>query len=360
MNIPVNTTAYLIENYKLPDEPKKFSYSFYASNFGEPCPKKQWLGFINAYVDEVSNRIKRIFNRGNQEEIHIIKLLRDIGIVVASPYDTDKEHFKFTHLNGHIRGKLDAVAIKGVPEAPHKVHVLEFKTMNEKSFKELVDKKLEKANPKYFAQVQAYMFKKNMERALFIAVNKNTDEIYIERIKLSKQYAQKLFNDAETIILNKNSMPPALSDNKTYFKCKMCPAAKVCHGEEMPEINCRTCVFSTASADGNWYCNYWLMKTNSQKPIPMNFQKTGCNKHLYIPALLKSLNKNCANTETNLAEQVRDPDEYYFMWHFNTHFIKTGGSQPCFNSSDLKKLNQLLLEPQLGKIKETFTDATAC
>jgi CRISPR/Cas system-associated exonuclease Cas4 (RecB family) len=360
MNIPLNTTAYLIESYQPKDEPKKFNYSFYASNFGEECPKKQWLTFLSAFTDNVSNQVKRLFNRGNQEEAHIIKLLREVGIQVVSPYDTDKEHFKFTHLNGHIRGKLDAVAVKGVPEAPHKVHVLEFKTMNDKNFQIMKRDGLEKANVKYFAQVQAYMLKKNIDRALFIAVNKNTDEIYIERVKLSKQYAQKLFDDATTIILNKNSIPPGISEDKTFFKCKFCPANKVCHGDELPEVNCRTCVFSRTSEDGNWYCDFWKQKTGATNPIPMEFQKTGCSNHLYIPSLLKSLNKNCANTETNLGEVVADPAEYYFIWNFDGHFIKTGGSEPCFSSKELKSLNSLLLDPTLGKIKENFKDASVC
>ena len=352
MIIESNSTLDAINNFDSQEE-RFFKNSFYASNLGLECPKRQWLTFINAFQDKVSNRVKRLFDRGNREEQFIIGVLRSIGIEVISPYESEKTQFTVEYLNGHIRGKIDAIALKGVKEAAHKLHVLEFKTMNDSSFKDMQKNGLEMSQPTHFVQIQAYMNAKDMDRGLYIAVNKNNDELYVERVKLNKTYMKDILNKAANIILNKNSMPPALSNDKTFFKCKMCNASDVCHGEVMPEINCRTCVFSEAKDDGKFYCNYWLKKSAADKPIPLDAQKLGCGNHIFIPQLLKKLYLTSVNTETNLTENMENPNEHYFLWHFDTHYIRLSLTNG-YNSKQIKELGYGgLLDLNIAKMSRT-------
>jgi hypothetical protein len=77
-----------------------------------------------------------------------------------------------------------------------------------------------------------------------------------------------------------------LSRDPAHWKCKQCPAAAVCHGQSLPARSCRTCLHATPvpdGSDGEWTC---ALAAPDAGPIPLEFQTTGCDRHLYIPALL--------------------------------------------------------------------------
>jgi hypothetical protein len=361
MIIQHNTTLTALENFESSEHKDEFKNSFYVSNLGLECPKRQWLTFLNAYEDKKVNRIYRIFERGKREEEFLVKLLREIGIEVIAPKKDRDEDFLVVHLNGLIKGYLDAIALSGVPEATEKKHVVEFKTMKESVFNDVKKNGLEKAQPTHFMQLQTYMYKSDIDRGLYIAVNKNTDEIYIERVKLAKTLVKQALSRAEGIILNKHIMPPAISENKSFFKCKMCPASKVCHGDKIPEINCRTCVFSKAKEDGQFYCNYWFKKSGATNSIPLDFQKKGCPSHMFIPSLLRKLGTEAKSTETNLDQNLGNPNDFYFRWSFDTHVITISplSGYNGYKSEHLLKLGyDGLLNPEIGMIKDAFQSAT--
>jgi hypothetical protein len=49
--------------------------------------------------------------------------------------------------------------------------------------------------------------------------------------------------------------PPAkLSNDPSFFGCKFCEFAQLCHGDKRPEVNCRTCAHATPEQDGTWSC----------------------------------------------------------------------------------------------------------
>jgi hypothetical protein len=83
---------------------------------------------------------------------------------------------------------LDGVG-EGFKESK-KPHTLEFKTMNEKSFKATKSMGVKQSKPIYWAQCQLGMHLAGLDRCFFFAVNKNTDEIYGERIRLDKAEAK--------------------------------------------------------------------------------------------------------------------------------------------------------------------------
>jgi hypothetical protein len=101
---------------------------------------------------------------------------------------------------------MDAVAI-GFPEAPRAWHVCEFKTHSEKSFLSLKRDGVAKAKPQHWAQMQTYMHLAGLERAFYLAVNKNTDELYQERLHYDAEAALRIMAKAERIIAA--NRPPA-------------------------------------------------------------------------------------------------------------------------------------------------------
>lgn len=257
-----------------------------ASTFGTECDRAFWYQFRHAAEPEkLEGRKRRLFQTGHREEARIIEDLRAAGIEVEEQDPATGQQWEITSLGGHLRGHLDGLA-SNVPEAPKARHVLEIKTHNEKSFKALTKDKVEKSKPGHFAQMQIYMHHTGVQRALYVAVNKNDDSLYAERVPYDAAIALRLMARAERTI-GAEIAPPRLHDDpksKAAFACNWCPALSICHEGAWARGNCRTCISSTpvldASDRGVWRCELL------DKELSFNEQKAGCPSHLYLPSLV--------------------------------------------------------------------------
>lgn len=232
------------------------------SKLGHQCDRYLWFSFRWAYKGKlISAQKQRLFDRGHREEPAIIKELNRIGIKC---YDDQKECIMAF---GHCKGHCDGIGIN-VPEAPKTEHLLEFKTMNDKNYKDLIKNGLRASKPIYFAQMQIYMRKLNLTRALFIAANKNNDQIKALRVKLDAGFADDLERKAEAIILLDG--PPVKQFKPTWFECKWCDANDICHKGVEVERNCRTCNNCDLLTDGEWACSHHhdLKLATDQQRIP--------------------------------------------------------------------------------------------
>jgi hypothetical protein len=110
---------------------------------------------------------------------------------------------------------------------------------------------------------------------LYIAVNKDDDDIHYEMMELDWNYATELENKARDIIYSK--FPPRrISENPASWECTYCVFKEICHAAEKVEINCRSCKLSEPRDKGQWYCNRW------NNIIPSDFIKTGCEFHISV------------------------------------------------------------------------------
>jgi hypothetical protein len=199
-----------------------------ASMLGHPCERWMWLSFRWAVQPAFSGRVLRLFRRGHQEEENIIDDLRSIGVMVQNLETQTNVNF-----GSHVSGSIDAVINGGVPEAMQKRHIGEFKTHSLKSFNDVEAKGVEKSKPEHYAQMQIYMHFAGIERAFYLAVNKNTDELYQERIRYDAECALRLVAKAARIIASVE--PPArISTDPGHFECKFCDHHAVCHGGAVP------------------------------------------------------------------------------------------------------------------------------
>lgn len=249
-----------------------------ASQIGHPCRRYLWLSFRWAVKPSFPGRILRLFRRGHHEEKWIVEDLRLAGITINDiDPETGRQYF---FKDGHFGGSMDGIIESGVPEAPHKRHIFEAKTHSLKSFKDLA-KGVEKSKPIHYAQMQVYMQRNGIDRALYYAVCKDNDEIYTERVKLKANEAKALSDKAQDIIAS-DRMPEPLSADPTWFECKFCDAWDQCHGSKTTKhVNCRTCAHSTAQRDGIWHCARW----DSEIPA-VEFQRAGCDDHVIHPDLV--------------------------------------------------------------------------
>ena len=221
-----------------------------ASTLGEKCDRKLWLGFRWAVRENFPGRILRVFRRGQNEEAQVVADLQAIGMKVRATGAAQTR----VDFGSHVSGSIDGIITAGVPDAPRKSHVLEIKTHSRKSFDALEKEGVEKAQPKHFAQVQTYMLGTGVDRALYVAVCKDDDRLYTERVELDKERAQKLVERGKRLA-TQDEIPPPISTDPTWFECKWCSAHDLCHGSKVTkEVNCRTCAHSTAEADSTWTC----------------------------------------------------------------------------------------------------------
>lgn len=246
------------------------------SLIGDPCERKLWLSFRWAVVERFDGRILRLFRRGQHEESFVLADLERIGVKFKPSAMQHRVDF-----GSHVSGSLDGIILSGVPEAPKAAHVLEVKTHSAKSFAALKKDGVEKSKPLHFVQMQAYMHGTGIDRALYVAVNKDNDELHVERLHYQADVATYYIERAQRIALS-DRMPPPLSTDASWWECKFCAAHEFCHGSRLTkEVNCRTCCHATATADSKWTCARY-----DNAEIPLDAQRTGCEAHALHPDLV--------------------------------------------------------------------------
>lgn len=257
-----------------------------ASVLGTECDRALWYKFRWAVEPErFDGRLKRLFATGHREEARIIADLRAAGMDVEETDPATGGQWAIHAIGGHLRGHLDGL-VRGVPEAPKTVHVLECKTHNDKSFSALRRDGVERSKPGHYAQMQVYMHHRSLERALYVAVNKDTDALYAERVAYDASVALRLIARAERIILADVAVPRLHEDPnaRAAYACAWCPAFSVCHDRRFARRNCRTCLSATPVVDqgdrGAWRCEL------HDKELSVAEQQAGCPSHRYLPSLV--------------------------------------------------------------------------
>jgi hypothetical protein len=268
-----------------------------ASVLGRDCRRALWYAFRWSAEEVTDGRVLRLFRRGRLEEDPLVRDLRAAGVTV---HDRDEQgrQFQFSDIGGHAGGSMDA-AVLGLAEAPKTWHVAEFKTHGAKSFADLIKHGVEKSKPEHWAQMQLYMHWTGMERAYYLAVNKDTDELHGERIHYDKAAAERLVEKARAIITAPEPLE-RISEKPEFFTCKWCNARAVCHEQRIPRPSCRTCVHATPELDGDarWSCAF------HKRDLTIEQQRAGCPEHVYIPQLVP-LEFRGGNEAGNFAEYAR-------------------------------------------------------
>ena len=272
-----STAAAIYSHYEKVAAAEPFRSHLGASLIGAECDRQSWLTFRWAEYPKWEGRILRLFDTGKREESRVLAELRAIGCEVSEG-PSPGEQWRVSAVDGHFGGSKDA-AVRGLPEAPKTWHVLEIKTHNAKSFKALAKDGVRKSKPQHYAQMQAYMHLTDMPRALYFAVNKDTDELHIERVEYNQAEAARLLDKAAWLI--QLPSPPARIGEADDFRCKGCQFAGQCHGTDAPVPTCRSCAHSETREDGVWRCAWW------GSPIPAEAQAKGCAEHRYIPAMIE-------------------------------------------------------------------------
>lgn len=253
-----------------------------ASILGTECARAVWYSFRWTTKPKFNGRTLRLFNRGHLEEGRCIAMLLMIGAEVWQQ-DANGKQFRISWAEGHAGGSGDGVA-KNIPDlAPTLPFVLEFKTHGETPFKELAGKLTEwrayvegkgpftgkgvrEAKPEHYTQMQLYMRKMGLTVALYVAVCKNTDDLYMEIIYLNPEYADQYLQRGDDLVWQENA-PKKINPSAGFFKCRFCDHRPVCHLSAAPDINCRSCQFSEPKPGAAWSCNKHKIELSKDKQL---------------------------------------------------------------------------------------------
>ena len=184
------------------------------SEIGHKCPRWLWYAHHSAPSKPVDGRIIRLFRTGNIIEDAIISDLESIGIEV-----TDRQR-EVEIVNGDIvlKGHIDGI-VSG--------QLLEIKSASEKYFKQLLKVGYEKWNPKYKAQAHVYMVLCDLEECMVVVENKNDSNLYIETLKLDRDYVTKLLIDVFAAITLPEP-PERICPDVSWYESKCCKYQEVC------------------------------------------------------------------------------------------------------------------------------------
>lgn len=258
------------------------------SQCANECDRQTWYALRWAAPPEtIDGQKQRRFETGSIEEDRLLNDLEAAGVKVERIDPATGKQFKVELADGWLRGKIDGRG-ENIPEAPRSPHVIECKSHKEKSFKELLKhappkgEGLRRSKPDHFAQVQCYMHALTLGRALYIAVNKNDDAIYTERVAYDHTFVTVLEARIRRIVASDRA-PPRLHDDpasKAAFACAWCPALTLCHERAFARVNCRTCI-SAEFLDGAV-----VRCAETGKVRNYDEQQGGCALHLFLPDLV--------------------------------------------------------------------------
>jgi len=265
------------------EQESSFRWHLGASVIGKECAREIYYSYRWAKTIEFEGRMLRLFDRGHREEERFIGWLRAVGATVWDRTPDGKQLRVPSAVSGHFGGSKDGVALN-IPGVEQPVYLLtEFKTHNDKSFKNLVKNGVEESKPAHFIQMQVYGGLSELPLALYLAINKNDDALHAELIPIVPEVLHNTVLRATTIITS-NRPPQRISNSPSFYKCKFCDFSPVCHKKELPAVNCRTCNYSRPVENGDWYCSaFSFLLTKDIEEQAHN----GCSAHSFIPALIE-------------------------------------------------------------------------
>jgi hypothetical protein len=269
-----------------------------ASLIGEECERALWYSFRWATRASFTGRMLRLFQTGQLQEDRLVTDLRNIGVIVMSVDPDNGAQWRVRDDTGHFGGSMDSVGV-GFPEAPQTWHLIEFKTHNLKSFASLKKDGLQKTKPRHWAQMQTYLHLAQIERGIYLAVCKDNDEIYQERLHADPEEGARLVAKAQRVIKSPTPLS-RIAHSETWYACRFCDHHPVCWSGALTERHCRSCMHSTPVAEAQWHC------AKHDKMLTLQEQKAGCTAHRYLPPLVAGEQVDAAEDGSWIEYRMKD------------------------------------------------------
>ena len=213
----INKLSKLIEKYqeRITDDVRNY---IGASSIGSDCLRQIWYQFKGVKAEGVPTKTRRTWDIGKKLESLVIEWLEKAGVQI--------------HLSKHTYSSINVPIFQGHFDGLivlwKKTSILEIKTAKDASFKVFVKNGLQRWNPQYYAQIQAYMGMSGICSTYIIVLNKDNSDLSDELVTFDPDFYEKLEEKAR-IISTAVIAPPKVNGSPLWFKCKMCQYNKVCH-----------------------------------------------------------------------------------------------------------------------------------
>jgi hypothetical protein len=203
------------------------------SRIGEPCARRLCYELMKVAVDdgaEFSGRMLRVFEAGHRFEEMTIRWLRLAGFDLRT-HKRNGEQFGFSVAGGRFRGHIDGVIVGGPDVGIEYPILFEHKAVRSSSWQQVVKHGVKVSKPIYWAQVQIYMAYLEVERTLFVALDKDTQALRYELVPFDPPAAQELSDKAADVIraVAAGELLPRISDQPDFYICTFCPYRNRCH-----------------------------------------------------------------------------------------------------------------------------------
>lgn len=222
-----------------------------ASMLGTGCDRSLFYIKEHPIKNPNPHRVYRIFDFGNAIEALTIEWLREAGLYV---YDRNpKTHKQLDIVGENYTGHADGIiSTLPVPISKGKVssnntYVLEIKSHKDSKFWDVVDLGIRENNFQHYAQLQIYIGHSHelmqqigwigcsvkLDKGIYVAVNKDTCEIYCEEVPFDAETFDNLSARARKIA-RASSPPPRIAPRPDLSPCKYCGYQIHCFNDKRP------------------------------------------------------------------------------------------------------------------------------
>lgn len=189
-----------------------------ASMIGNPCKRYIYNSFHMLDGDGYKLTTLLTFEIGHKIEEIILSFFK------TSNYQIETQVSVYEKTNEKFKGNIDAI----ITDSKGCRYILEVKSAKSSEFQKLERTGLKEWRAQYIAQAQSYMGMSGIKQTIFIVVNKDTSNIYIETVDFDP-FAYDELKIKALMILNMDMAPEKIAQSPSFYVCKMCKYHTLCH-----------------------------------------------------------------------------------------------------------------------------------
>lgn len=247
-----------------------------ASSIGHECSLYVWLTHLN--VDMLTDPTSAIvFAEGKRLEEEVIARLRREGMpLITTDPTTGTQIWVAPNDLPQVGGYLDGCVKSGGEN-----YAVEIKSASGKNYAKIRARGVGAIYPKYKSQLNCYIQWGGFDFGMWVVVNKDTGDLYRERLTLDKHLYQTDMARARQMIqddmANDRYRTPVLQARSENPTCRFCGVRHICMNRAVPKPDCRQCMHARIGTDGKWRCVRGMLNIYSD---------TVCDNFVYRKALL--------------------------------------------------------------------------
>jgi len=196
--------------------------NFYPSSIGR-CIREVVMNMLQYPSPPKSAKFLKICDNGNGMHERWQNWFIESGILVAKEYPLKRPKYR-------LSGKIDAIILLDnlVSEMIGELAVVEFKSANERNFKEMDTNNIPKAE--YVEQIQLYLHFLSIPYGIIIVENKNTQDVLEFFIEYNEKQSMKLLSRIEYInkCVNEKKLPSRPFSSPKCYECRFCDYKEIC------------------------------------------------------------------------------------------------------------------------------------